>query len=107
IQKLFLEENNLIDVNLSHSNGGFVDVEEGLDYVYTIYLTDYAGNQSVLKVPIKGAVSNPDELQTRKVLETDYLAFWNRPNVFDLTYHDIFIPKNALYENTYLELESV
>src|SRR5699024_4084835 len=57
------------------------------------------------KVPIKGQKEPEQSIERKEDKNTEHLAFANKPNVFNLPHHDIFIPKNALYEDAYLKLE--
>ncbi len=105
IQKLFLNPHNKMDVPRDLNNQGFVDVKEGMNYNYEIQLTDYAGNQTSIIIPIQGKKRPEEEITPQKELVTDYYAFADKPNVFDFPYHDIFIPRGALYRDTYLQLQ--
>src|SRR5699024_7378 len=75
------------------------------DYKFEIYLKDFAGNLTHIKIPIKGVKAEAEEIMPKPDKTTDFFAQANKPNVFDLEHHDIYIPKNALYENTYLKLK--
>lgn len=105
IQKLFLTPHNGMDVPLDQLHQGFVNVEEGMNYNYEIVLTDFEGNQTSITIPINGKELPEEEIQPKDDLPTDYYAFVEKPNVFDFRHHDIFIPKGALYKDTYLHLE--
>src|SRR5690606_18971511 len=54
LQKLFIEENNPLHMFKSHTNRGYVNVEKGLDAVYTMVVTDAAGNETMITIPIEG-----------------------------------------------------
>lgn len=105
IQKLFIEENNEMDVQIEETNKGFVRIKDSLDYNYEISLKDFAGNETLIKVPIEGRKAPKNTIEQKEEKNFEHQAFANKPNVFNLPNHDIFIPKNALYEDVYLNLE--
>lgn len=105
IQKLFLEPNNNVDMQIDAPEDGYIKISGDLDYQFEILLKDFAGNETKIKVPIKSTKAKEGEITQEETEETDYLAHWNKPNVFNFDKHDVYIPKNALYEDTYLELE--
>jgi len=106
VQKLFLEENNKVDMQINMINEhGLIDIKDSLDYKFEIYLKDFAGNLTHIKIPIKGVKATAEEIVPKPDETTDFFAQANKPNVFELEHHDIYIPKDALYENTYLKLD--
>lgn len=105
IQKLFMEPNNQVDMQISQTNNGFLDIADGLDYLYEIRLTDFAGNETKVIVPLKGMAVEEEEVKRPEITTSAFYAYWNKPNVFNLEYHDIYIPKEALYEDVNLNLE--
>ncbi len=105
VQKLFLEPNNFIDMPIEATKNGFVNIEDNLDYKFKILLKDFAGNETQISIPIKGIKVEEDRIEKKEEKTTPYFAQWNKPNVFNLEHHDIFIPKGALYEDLYLNIE--
>ncbi len=105
IQKLFMQPNEDIDFSIKTTDKGYIKIKDNLNYKYIIDLTDYSGNKTIIKVPIQARKLPQEDITPKKIHKTDYLAFADKPNVFKLQYHDIYIPKGALYENTYLDLE--
>ncbi len=105
IQKLFLQPNNNIDMSVHTINKGYLDIKDSLNYKYEIVLKDYAGNKTTIIIPIKGQKLPESEVNHTTEEKTDYLAFTDKPNVFELPYHDVYIPKGALYDDTYLAIE--
>lgn len=105
IQKLFMQPNNDIDFPIKTHNKGYIELKDSLDYTYKITLQDYAGNQTVIRVPLKGQKVPQDKIEPKVVDTTDYYAYSGDSNVFDLEHHDIYIPKGALYEDQYLDIK--
>lgn len=102
IQKLFIEESNPLSIYGKSLNKGYVDIQEGLSYSYTISIRDFAGNERKIEIPIEGNSMPITQLQDDKV--TPYLAKANENTVFEGNGIDIYIPKNSLYTDTYLDI---
>ena len=105
VQKLFIEPNNFIDMSIEATKNGFINIEENLDYKFEVLLKDFAGNETHISIPIKGVKAEEEKIEKVEEKTTSYFAQWNKPNVFNLENHDIFIPKGALYEDSYLDIE--
>lgn len=102
IQKLYVEPNNPLSIYSNLSNFGKVDIREGLSYNYVISVTDYNGNESLIKIPIEGKFSEhitpkPDET-------TNYFVNANKAAMFEDKGIDVYIPKNSLYRDTFLDI---
>lgn len=104
VQKLFLQPNNPLSVYEHVINKGLIEVENEQDYVYTIKVSDFAGNISTIRIPI--AAQKSENIQFETVEKTDYYAQANQATVFEEGIFDIYIPEGALYENTYLNLST-
>lgn len=105
VQKLFLESNNNIDMSVETTDKGFLHIKDSLSYKYEIILKDFSGNETLIRVPIQAQEIPENDIVHKKIDTTDYYGYSNKPNVFDLEYHDIYIPKGALYEDTFLDLK--
>lgn len=105
IQKLFIQPNNNIDFSIDTNRKGYVIIDDSLNHKYEITIEDFAGNKRIIRVPIKPLKLPEDKIQPEKQHKTSYLAYADKANVFQLDYHDVYIPKGALYENTYLQIE--
>lgn len=102
IQKLYVEPNNPLSIYSNLSNFGKLDIREGLSYNYVISVTDYNGNESLIKIPIEGKFSEhitpkPDET-------TNYFVNANKAAMFEDKGIDVYIPKNSLYRDTFLDI---
>lgn len=102
IQKLFIEESNPLSIYGESQNNGIVEVEEGKSYNYEISIRDFAGNQRKIIIPIEGTASPITELKEDPV--TPYLARASENTVFEGNGIDVYIPKNSLYRDTYLDI---
>lgn len=102
VQKLFRKPGNPLSLYVQLENEGLLNIKDSLDYQYQITVTDIQGNEKIVRIPIKGQVS--DKIQKRKVNETNYLARSNAAFSVKENNIDIFIPEGSLYEDTYLDI---
>ncbi|MGM0634991.1 MAG: M23 family metallopeptidase [Bacteroidota bacterium] len=104
IQKLFIEPNNPLSVFKHQNKNGFIEVsQEGIDYQYKIVLSDYAGNQQEIFIPIIGKNQPITDPETKST--TDYFVQANHATAFEEENIDVYIPKGALYDDTYLDIK--
>jgi hypothetical protein len=103
IHKLFVEPNNPLSVYTDTYNHGVVSVfKDSLNQQFEIEVSDFKGNTQSITIPIESDFRVDIEPNTQK--ETEYLAKADAASVFEEGKIDIYIPKNALYEDTYLEI---
>lgn len=107
IQKLFIGINNHMDMQIDAPQNGFIDIKGDADYNYEVLLKDFVGNVTTLVIPIHAELLESDAIQIEAEKTTDYYAQVNQPSVFDFSYHDVYIPKEALFEDTYLNLKEI
>lgn len=103
VQMLFVQENNPLSVYSNLVNDGYVEVFEDLSFTYTISVKDFAGNESIIRIPIVGDVV--EDIKPKDDKPTLYYVDADEPTVFEESGFDIYIPSNALYEDTYLDLK--
>ncbi|GGE16242.1 M23 family metallopeptidase [Psychroflexus salis] len=104
IQKLFLEINNPLSINSFHNQGGSILIDnEGTNFNYLIQVEDFAGNKQEIQIPIvaqKNEISQPqDHPKTPYFVQAEYGVAFEEENI------DVYFPKGALYEDTYLQIE--
>lgn len=103
IQKLFREPYNRLDIYGELHNDGKVEVLEGQSYLVEIELSDFAGNSTILRIPVEGKREAP---KTPVVSQrTPDLVLSDRPNSFDLGAAKVYFPANTFYEDFYIRLE--
>ncbi len=102
VQKLFKNQGNPLSIYGDLEEEGKLNIKDSLDYQYTIKVTDFKGNEKVVRIPIKGQIS--DQIKKREVQETDYLA--SASNGLSAKGHtmDVYIPEGSLYEDAYLDI---
>ncbi len=54
IQKLFIEKNNPLSLYKTHTDKGYLRIEDSTASVYNIKIRDYKGNTSNITIPIEG-----------------------------------------------------
>ena len=104
IQKLFIEDNNLLDLYSFKLNNGFITIENKKSYIYEINLYDANGNNSKLIVPILGVSVKPEEplkLINRRI-ELNYIE---RDKEYELEFNSVKVSilKETFYNNLFLE----
>jgi len=102
IQKLFIENGNPLSLYRDVINKGKLDIQDSLNYNYTITVKDFAGNQRVIRIPIQGVQQS--NIPPKKIEKTDYFAQANQAFSAEANGMDIYIPKGSLYKDTYLDI---
>ncbi len=104
IQKLFRQENNPLSLIIQEIDNGYITVDEGLDGIYVIEITDFQGNSVQVTVPIVG--KKEAVLSPRKIVETNDYVIANQASYITKGKFSIYIPSGSLYEDTYLDIET-
>ncbi len=103
IQKLFKENTNPLSLYNGLIHQGKLTINDQLDYNYVIQVTDFKGNETVVRIPITGHFS--ENIKPKEIYKTDYLAHPNTAFSTEDSGIDIYIPKNSLYDDTYLDIK--
>lgn len=103
VQKLFVEPGNPLSLYSNVISEGKLQVEDSLDYKYSIRVTDFAGNERLIKVPIQGR--NSGEIQPKKTKKTDYFVTAQKDFAAEENGIDVYIPSGSLYQDTYLDVQ--
>lgn len=104
IQKLFIQPNNELSIYSGIVDKGLIDVRPGEDFIYSVKVSDFSGNFSTIRIPIESQIS--DTVIFKKAKETDYFASADNATVFEEGIFDVYIPKDALFEDTYLTIST-
>ncbi|MFD1096199.1 M23 family metallopeptidase [Salegentibacter chungangensis] len=102
IQKLFIDNNNPLSMYGTVVSEGKLEIKDSLNYNYTIKVSDFAGNESLIRIPIQGDYS--DQIRQAENKETEYFAEANKAFSAEANGIDVYIPKGSLYEDTYLDI---
>ncbi len=103
IQKCFKEPYNHLDIYKELHNNGKIEVVEGHSYDVEIVLSDFAGNETRLLIPVEGKREVPTKHRDRG--ETPDLVLADRPNSFDLGVAKVYFPANTFYEDFHIRLQ--
>lgn len=104
IQKLFIERNNPLSILKSSKSNGFISVTDSLSSSYTIFVSDFNGNNVRITIPIEGAQL---PIKTKKVTdEHNHIVAAREGATIVEGKFSIYIPPNSLYEDTFLQISS-
>ncbi len=102
-QKTHKVKTNQLKIYKNLLNNGVVDVKNGFNYTVEIIVTDFAGNTSTVRIPIKGVQSNAVFKQTKDT--TSYKIIANKFHKWSKKGITIAFPKNTFYNDTFLDFE--
>lgn len=105
VQMLFVQENNPLSVYKNLENNGYLSITDEHSFTYTIIVSDFSGNKRIVRIPIEGetyASIKPKDIKT-----TPYFVDADEATAFEEKGIDVYIPSNALYEDTYLNIKFV
>lgn len=103
IQKLFVEPNNPLSIYNKVMDSGELQIQDSLSYEYAIKIKDFKNNEVQIQVPIIG--TNDSIRNKKEVLITDHYVQSNNAYTYNEGKFDIYIPKGALYEDAYLDIQ--
>ncbi|MFT5761748.1 MAG: hypothetical protein ACI8WA_000868 [Polaribacter sp.] len=102
-QKTFKVKDNKLKIYKELLNDGFVNIKTGFDYRVEIIASDFEGNKTTIRVPVKGVQSNAVFRQAKDT--TAYKITANEFNKFEQNGVIIAFPKNTFYNNLYLDFK--
>lgn len=102
IQKCFRDAGNTLSLYKALANEGKLDVQEGLSYQVEISLTDLAGNETLVRIPVQGQAQQALALREQAV--TPYYVRADKPIGFELGRAKVFFPAGSFYHDAYLDL---
>lgn len=102
IQKCFRDAGNRLSLYKTIKNDGKIDVQPGMSYQVEVSLTDLAGNETLLRIPVEGQAQ--PALTLREQVATPYYVRADKPAGFELGKAKVYFPAGSFYENTYLDL---
>lgn len=103
VTKLFHGDNNPLSIYQNVRNQGKLNIEDSLNYVYSIKVLDFEGNERLIRIPIQG--KHPGTTISRAQNATEHFVYANQPYNVEENGIDIYIPKGSLYEDTYLDIK--
>lgn len=103
ITRLYVQPSNPLSIYNNMVEKGVITVKDSLTYLYNITIKDFAGNERIIRVPIKGQHPTTEIKKTK--LETPYFIQANEAFSVEENGIDVYIPKGSLYEDTYLDIK--
>ena len=102
IQKLFIEENNPLDLYSSNINNGFITIKNKEFYKYEVNIYDANGNKSKLVIPILGVKTNKPLKLVNNHVELTYIE---RDKKYELEFNSVRVSilEETFYNNLLLE----
>jgi hypothetical protein len=102
-QKTFREKSNQLSTYKKLMNDGFIHIQNGFNYTVEIIASDYIGNKTTLKIPVKGVKSNTIFKKEKDTTAYKIIA----PNFQKFTQKGVTIafPKNTFYDDVYLDFK--
>lgn len=104
IEKLFKEKNNPLSIFKKLNNNGFIKIKDSLAYSINVMLSDANGNSTRIEIPIDGKFT--DHIAKLNEVKTPHLAKSDDSFVFSSGNFNVYIPKGALYDDEYLNIET-
>ena len=102
-QKTHKVKGNELKIYKDLLNNGVVNVKTGFDYTVEIIVSDYTGNTSTIRIPVKGVKSNAIFKQAKDTtnykVTTGAFHKWSKKGI------TIAFPKNTFYSDTFLDFE--
>jgi len=102
IQKLFRPINNPLSIITQSPSNGYVNVEEGMSYLFEIVLEDFAGNTTLIKIPITGKEQITNTVPQLASEAEIYLA--QKAHAITQGKFHIYMPAEAMYEDHALDI---
>ncbi len=102
IQKLFRESSNPLSVIVQDNNDGFLEIQDTLDYSYTIKVMDFKGNETTIIVPVHG--KKGEVLMPKNINPGTDLVHSNFATSLTKGKFLVYFPVDALYEDAFLEI---
>ena len=102
VQKLFVEPSNPLSIYSDKRNEGILNVQDSLSYNYVIRVSDFAGNERIVRIPIEG--KHIQEISSKPQAPTEYFVEAATGAQFEENGIDVFIPKNSIYQDLYLDV---
>lgn len=103
IQKCFIEPANKLSMYYNSVNNGYLNIENGLDYIIDIIVKDFKGNTQKVTIPIVGKkeeniIAASEKTTPYKIIASDFQQF----NIDGVK---VAFPKNTFYNDFYLDFE--
>lgn len=103
VTKLYVDPNNPLSIYNNLVDNGIVNIQDSLTYMYTVKISDFAGNERIIRIPIKG--KQYSDVKPSNSLETEYFVEANQAFSLEQNGIDVYIPNGSLYLDKYLDVK--
>ncbi|RRO20293.1 M23 family metallopeptidase [Flavobacteriaceae bacterium 14752] len=103
IHKLKSYDYNRLDINHDQINNGVLQINDTLNYKYDLKIKDFKGNTTQIHIPISYEPLNQNIKDS--IAKTNYFVKHDHAFAYDKGLVDFYIPKHALYNDTYLDIK--
>ena len=102
-QKTYKVAKNKLSIYKHLTNNGMIEIKKGMNYKVEIIITDFKGNKSTVKIPIKGVENNAvlEKIKDTTAFKVNSKQF-NRFQKENIT---VAFPKNTFYKDCYLDIK--
>jgi len=100
-QRTFKDNGNQLKIYKALLNDGFINIKNGYSYNIEIIASDFEGNTTTIKIPVKGVKNNPVFNQVKDT--TAYKVIATQFHKFEQKGVTIAFPKNTFYSDVYLD----
>tara|TARA_R110002124_G_scaffold90227_2_gene230363 strand:- start:491 stop:2188 length:1698 start_codon:yes stop_codon:yes gene_type:complete len=100
-QKTFKEKSSKLKIYKSLLNNGIINIKNGFNYTVEIIASDFSGNKTKVRIPVKGVESNAVFRQAKDT--TNYKITAAKFHKFEQNGVSIAFPKNTFYNDVYLD----
>jgi hypothetical protein len=102
-QKTHRVKENKLKIYKDLLNDGVINIKPGFNYAVEIIVSDFVGNTSTLKIPVKGVKSNAVFRQAKDT--TNYKVTTGKFHKWSKKGITIAFPKNTFYNDTFINFE--
>ena len=102
-QKTFKDKSSKLKIYKSLLNNGIINIKNGFNYNVEITASDFEGNKTTIKIPVKGVQSNAIFKQAKDT--TAYKITASKFNKFEQNGVTVAFPKNTFYNDFYLDFK--
>ncbi|NBC58434.1 MAG: peptidoglycan DD-metalloendopeptidase family protein [Bacteroidetes bacterium] len=103
IHKLRSYDYKRLEINHNPINNGILQIDDTLNYKYDLKIKDFKGNTTQIHIPISYKPLSQNIKDS--VAKTNYYVKHDHAFAYDKGLVDIYIPKHALYNDAYLDIE--
>lgn len=103
IQKLFVEQGNVLSLYQNLDNDGYVVIEDSTASMYKVRIKDFHNNESWVTIPINGKKISTTPNLVDTTAKT--YIFADQPTNLNETNVSVFIPANSFYEDAFIDFK--